>query len=181
MPSSLETSLLLTTRSGRLVIGSTAGSISWEESEVPEAIQADLARYNVVRSPLAGIAILGSASGQLYLYRAGCTVSLPAKVQGKIADIIPLLGYRPGEDETVPLTTVSVMVTILGRKEASIVTVDVAADTLIPTLCMIEPEQPFVITAAGICAGEAGPRIEDRRCGALQENIRQLRSGTFAS
>ncbi len=155
-----DDTLLLTLRSGRLVLGSVT-EISWTEVLAPDSIRADLARYNVIKSPLQGAALLGSGSGNVYLYTARQGIRLLATVQGKIAGIIALPGYDHGQEVDDSSAVASVLVTALGQKEATIITIDVAREDCVLNLCKIEPEEPRVITAAGICSGRLvlGSRI----------------------
>ncbi|PSR87440.1 WD40-repeat-containing domain protein [Coniella lustricola] len=106
-----SSTILATTPAGRIFSGvlqdPARAEVRWDEVRLPSAIQADLRRYQVIRT-LGGnnkvslnsssAAIIGSASGNLYTYRLGGdgddrqsgTFKHIRKMDRKIADIFPL-------------------------------------------------------------------------------------------
>ncbi|KAH8880063.1 WD40 repeat-like protein [Thozetella sp. PMI_491] len=143
-----DDSLLFTTKFGRVLKGSLTGEPTWSEVPIPQRFRADLHSYNIVRSPAEGIAVLGAASGWLYIYEASKGLRELVKLGGKIAEIMPLGAHQPTFGALVGSGFSTFLVTIPGKDEVTIITVDASADVLQPLVCAFEPEQLSLVTAA---------------------------------
>ncbi|KAM7189361.1 hypothetical protein V8F20_010177, partial [Naviculisporaceae sp. PSN 640] len=159
-----EQSFLATTTSGRLFLGSTVkDSINWEIVDISDAIMADLKIYNVVKSPAPGIAVLGNASGKLYLFQqqqtsSSQTIQELTQLPNKVSDIICL------KDPSQKPNTWTIIATVLGQDHALMLTFEPdsrTGDTKLVTSRRIDLTQHFVITSAAFCNGRLilGSRI----------------------
>ncbi|EPE10097.1 wd repeat protein [Ophiostoma piceae UAMH 11346] len=181
--------LLSATSHGRLLLGkfreganglSTLSSIEWTElPDVPELISHSLKDYNVVRSPrggggggiaairgVEGLACLGSASGQLFIYSSasGKVHELDTKLPGKVDEIFFLPSTRK-ESSEVPMGSsiqLELIATTLFRDEAVLlgINIDTATGTVLSSrsertlkLPKKAPTSPtaMTITAASRC------------------------------
>lgn len=148
-----EKSVVATTASGRILTGSLGASgVSWKEVSVPKPIRDDLRKYQIVRSAGSDVTLIGSPSGQLYIY-SNDIIRPVVKLPRKIAEIFAL----PLEDfhglrfcEAVP-GQVPIIVTTMGSPEVRLMLLDPATEALVLHEASIELEKGFIPTAAGIC------------------------------
>lgn len=143
-----EDTLLVTSASGRLFLGSIGDSLEWKEYQVARAIRLDLSSFQVVKSPAPGVAMLGSASGKLYVFTESLGIRELASFSSKITDIIPL-----GRGDGLPKKD-SIVVTVLGQDHAEILHYDGAAGTATKdsrNLRFDENYSHYVLTSASYC------------------------------
>ncbi|KAG6368021.1 hypothetical protein INS49_002221 [Diaporthe citri] len=148
-----EKSVVATTASGRILTGSMdASGVSWKEVSVPKTIRDDLRKYQIVRSAGPDVTLIGSPSGQLYIY--GNDIIRPVvKLPRKIAQIfiLPLEDFRGlGFCEAVP-GQVPIIATTMGSPEVRLVLLDPATEDVVLHEASIELEKGFIPTAAGTC------------------------------
>lgn len=140
-----EDSLLVSTISGRLLVGDLTPSPSWVEVITVEAIQQDLKTYNVVKAVAPGTAIIGSASGHLYVYRAGQELKEIAQLPGKITDVLCIPDPNEGKGR------MRIFVTILGSTQATIFTLNTLETDLNAEQSHLALHLGFVVTSVGVC------------------------------
>lgn len=147
------TSVLATTASGRILAGSlgTTG-VCWKECPVPQSTRDDLRNYQTVRNAGPDTTLIGSPSGQVYIY---CNESIRPviKLPRKVADIfvLPLEDFRRlGLCEAVS-GQVATVVTTMGSSEVRLLLLDPVAEEVVLQETSIELERGFIPTAAGIC------------------------------
>lgn len=145
-------SVVATTSSGRILTGSlNASGVSWKPVSVPKPIQDDLRKYQTVRSAGLGVTLIGSPSGQLYIF--GNDIIRPVvKLPRKIAEIFSLpleafhgLGFRKAVSGQVPI-----VVTTMGSPEVRLILLDPAMEDIVVHETSIQLEKGFIPTAAGI-------------------------------
>lgn len=146
-------SVVATTSSGQILTGSlNASGLSWKPVSVPKPIRDDLRKYQTVRSAGPDVTLIGSPSGQLYVF--GNDIIRPVvKLPRKIAEIfiLPLeafqgLGFRDAVSGQVPI-----IVTVVGSPEVRLMLLDPAKEDIVLNEASIELEKGFIPTAAGIC------------------------------
>ncbi|POS73703.1 hypothetical protein DHEL01_v207904 [Diaporthe helianthi] len=147
------TSVVATTASGRILAGSlgTTG-VTWKESPVPKSIRDDLRNYQTVRNAGPHATLIGSPSGQVYIY-GNNNIRPVTKLPRKVADIfvLPLEGFRRlGLCEAVS-GQVATVVTAMGSSEVRLLLLDPVAEDVVLQEIPIELEKGFIPTAAGIC------------------------------
>lgn len=147
------TSVVATTTSGRILAGSLdASGVSWKESPVPKVIRDDLRKYQTVRSAGPDVTLIGSPSGQLYIY-GNDNIRPVIKLPRKVADIfiLPTESFRGlGFCKTVP-GQVATIVTTMGSSEVRLLLLDPSAEDIVLHQTSIELEKGFITTAAGVC------------------------------
>ncbi|KAK7743608.1 WD repeat-containing protein 6 [Cytospora paraplurivora] len=149
-------SSLATTASGRLFKGSLTGSeMAWTEVPIPQSIRDDLARYQTIRTAGPETALVGSPSGQLYLYHRGELHRL-LKTSRKIADIICLpvesvrqLGFV--NPQQVQSTTIPVVVTTMGSSQVRLLLLEPESVDILTHDSIVELEKGFILTAVACC------------------------------
>ncbi|KAK1755047.1 WD40-repeat-containing domain protein [Echria macrotheca] len=147
--------VLATSARGRIFIGTILQSVGWKEVLVPRAVQTDLTSFHVVKSPLPGIAIIGSASGKIYLYSSSFGVKELAQFSSKVTDLILVGkdGQKPSRGGLFETNTV--MVTILGQNHATMLSFDPATGTLtsngLKTVVFDHNYSHYVLTSAALC------------------------------
>ncbi|KAK3300868.1 WD40-repeat-containing domain protein [Chaetomium fimeti] len=144
----LSDTVMAVTASGRLFLATMGSSLTWEEVAVPETIVTDLKSYNVVKSPARDTAVLGSASGRVYLFRKG-EVREIAILPEKISDIILLNAPKRAASEL----SWSVLVNILGSDHAILLHFDTSTDTTTIDNRRIRLAEHYIVTAAAFCDG----------------------------
>lgn len=98
-----EDHVLVTTVFGRVLLGEIGACIKWTEVNMRE--RDDLRSYSIVRGiPAIGVAFLGSANGNLFIYRAR-EIQEFGKVSSKVADMFTL--YDSGENVALLVTTLA--------------------------------------------------------------------------
>lgn len=151
-------SAIATTSTGRIFSGSLRGSeLSWSEVEMPQAIRNDLRQYQIVRSAGTGIALLGSTSGTIYVYRDGA-VGQVCKLSRKISDIFTV----PGDDlrslefsnGDCSSATIPIIVSTMGSSHVTLVLFSLTASgPVLQQEHIIDFEAGFIPTAVGCCGG----------------------------
>lgn len=151
-----ETTVLATSVSGRLFLGTATESVTWEEIATTEDTRADLSSYNVVKSPARDTAVLGGASGKMYLYRRSHGLTDLAYFPGKITDIICLGGaqgvHQPPDAKTPE--TLAALVTVLGVNCATMLTYNLSTGESHQdprTIQFDDDYQNYAMTAASLC------------------------------
>ncbi|KAK5630621.1 hypothetical protein RRF57_006336 [Xylaria bambusicola] len=89
----LDNKLLITTRSGRLFLGTFNGETGWKELRITDAIRTTIQSYTILRSSRrAATAFVGAPNGELFYYHEASGDSLRSihKAERKIVDIICL-------------------------------------------------------------------------------------------
>lgn len=146
-------SVVATTSSGSILTGSlNASGVCWKEVSIPQAIQDDLRKYQTVRCAGPDVTLIGSPSGQLYIF-GNDTIRKVIKLPRKIAEIfiLPLEGFLGlGLCEASP-GQVPIVVTSMGSPEVRLILLDPASEDLVLHEVSIELEKGFIPTAAGIC------------------------------
>lgn len=151
-------SAIATTSTGRIFSGSLSGSeLSWSEVEMPQVVRNDLRQYQIVRSAGTGIALLGSTSGTIYVYRDG-VVEQVHKLSRKISDIFTVavedlssLGFSDGG---CPSSTIPVIVSTMGSSHVTLLLFSLTASgPVIQQQRTIDFETGFIPTAVGCCGG----------------------------
>lgn len=152
-----EDRLLVSTKSGRTLVGNMGKELSWAEVDVSDAVREDLKSHIISRSPGFGAAFLGSTSGRLYLFREEHGMQEVATFPGKIADLLFLpkpseradtaIAVGPGVENARVFT---ILVTILGSTQGTLLTVAIAEESTsverLP-ICL----DKGVATSAAIC------------------------------
>ncbi|KUI60490.1 Regulator of Ty1 transposition protein 10 [Cytospora mali] len=147
---------LATTASGRLFNGSLTGSeICWTEVPLSQSIREDLAKYQTIKSAGPNTVLLGSPSGQLYLYHWN-KVQTILKMSRKIADIFCLpvesiseLGFV--DPQQVQSTTVPAIVTTMGSSQVRLLLLEPDSVDMVTYDSVVELEKGFIVTAVGCC------------------------------
>lgn len=142
-----DNQILTTTLSGKILVCSLQGdSLQWSEIEVENAIREDLASWQVVRSIGSGNALVGSISGSVYIYDDTKALRKIAQVGGKVSEIFSLTGLRGGTGSKL-----SVLVTVLGRPKATIMSFKRGEGDRSLSETYIELDRAFIVTAAAFC------------------------------
>ncbi|KAJ4408909.1 WD repeat-containing protein 6 [Gnomoniopsis sp. IMI 355080] len=152
-------SAIATTSTGRIFSGLLlrGSELSWSEVGMPQGIRNDLRQYQIVRSAGTGIALLGSTSGSVYLYRDGA-VEQVCKLPRKISDIftVPVndlasLGLGAGGR---PSSLLPIIVSTMGSSQVTFLVLNLTASgSVIQQEHPIELEAGFIPTAIGCCGG----------------------------
>ena len=142
----LSDTAMVVTASGRLFLATMGSPLVWEEVAVPEAIVADLKPYNVVKSPARDMAVIGSASGKVYLFRQGGVCEI-ASLPEKISDII-LLDTPNRATNELPW---SVLINILGSDHAILLHFDPSTNTSTIDSRKVRLAEHYIVTAATFC------------------------------
>ncbi|KAI8260472.1 hypothetical protein K4K56_006447 [Colletotrichum sp. SAR 10_98] len=131
--------LLATSTTGRLLVGSFGTELTWEEMGTDGTTLSALRACTSLKSPMEGLALLGTANKKIFLFRGGQIREI-GTVPGKIADIFCLGGSESGKLEF--------LVTILGGEEAmQILTLDLETSA-ITSMVPVDLDNRFVFTAA---------------------------------
>ncbi|KAF9869609.1 WD repeat protein [Colletotrichum karsti] len=132
--------LLATSTAGRLLLGSFKGEeLTWKEIGTEAETTASLRACTSLKSPVDGVALLGTANKKIFIYRGG-EIREVGTVPGKVADIFCL--DSPDEKK------LEFLVTILGGEEAmQMLTLDLESCT-ITSMVPLDLDNRFVFTAA---------------------------------
>ncbi|KAI0857469.1 WD40 repeat-like protein [Xylaria cubensis] len=145
--------LLITTRSGRLFLGSFDGEAEWKELAITDAIRKTIQSYTILRSSRrAATAFIGAPNGELFYYNEASGDSLQSfhKAERKITEIICLSDTSPtspharSADEYIEL-----LVTVFGSTKAELLRLD-QNRTLIQRTEVVVPDE-FIVTSAAWC------------------------------
>ncbi|RKU44622.1 hypothetical protein DL546_006990 [Coniochaeta pulveracea] len=141
-----EDLLLVTTSTGRLLLADLTKSLneegSWTEIEMSPETRDDLKVYNIAKRLAPGVAILGSASGRVYLLRQSKELEELKKFPGKITDILPIEG-----SSTCPERPLRVLITVLGNTEAALITLDIRLLTVASSQRPVALHPGFITTS----------------------------------
>ncbi|KAK2596992.1 hypothetical protein N8I77_012867 [Diaporthe amygdali] len=146
-------SIIATTASGRILAGSLdASGVSWKEVSVPKPIRDDLQKYQIVRSAGPDVTLIGSPSGQLYIYGQGVTRPV-VKLPRKIADVflLPLEAFRGLQLCEAESGQLPIIVTTMGSPEVRLMLLDPTTEGIVIHEALIKLDKGFIPTAAGIC------------------------------
>lgn len=153
-----DSAIIATTTAGRVFSGSLRGhDVSWSELRLSKPHQDDLRQYQIVRSVGASTALLGSASGNLYMCHGESVRHIYRAPPGKIADIFPLplesLRGLDMQQSDCSSSTAPVIVSTMGSSQVRLLALDTSSEETIQREHVIELEKGFMVTAAGCCQG----------------------------
>ncbi|TID07180.1 Regulator of Ty1 transposition protein 10 [Colletotrichum higginsianum] len=138
--------LLATSTTGRLLLGTFGAELTWSEVGTDAATLQSLRACTSLKSPARGVALLGTASRKVFLYKDS-TIRQVGTVPGKIADIF-CLSRGSGDMDELP-STLEFLVTMLGGEEAmQILTLDLKTTEITSMVPVPELDNRFVVTAA---------------------------------
>ncbi|KAK8132769.1 hypothetical protein PG999_000942 [Apiospora kogelbergensis] len=156
-----ESCLLAITNSGRLFRGIFNPEISWEEVAIVPEVRESLRSYTVITSSIiAGVALIGTSSGTVYLYRDHSVPVIEpiAKVSGKVEGLFDLsrktnYAHRSSlasetESPGGLLESSSFLVTAFGSPVAVLLSVDITTNHSQVTRVDLALEQGFAVTTA---------------------------------
>ncbi|KAK7962373.1 Regulator of Ty1 transposition protein 10 [Apiospora aurea] len=160
-----ESCLLAITNSGRLFRGIFKPEISWGEVSVVPEVRESLHSYTVIASSgNTGIALIGTSSGTVYLYRdyAIPVIEPIAQVRGKVEGLFDLSKKtKYAQLSTLPtdtkssigvLESPSFLVTAFGSPVAILLAMDSSStDNAQVTKKELALERGFAVTTAAIC------------------------------
>ncbi|KAI1366230.1 WD40-repeat-containing domain protein [Xylaria arbuscula] len=152
--------LLITTRSGRLFLGTFNGETKWRELALSDTIRKTIQSYTILRSSRrAATAFIGAPNGELFYYNEASGDSLQSihKAERKIVDIICL------SDTSVPSSEehrhskadsyeyIEILVLVFGSSRAELLRLD-------PTHNLVQRREGqvpdgFIVTTAAWCHG----------------------------
>lgn len=153
-----ENTLLATTSSGRLLHGTVGEDLTWKNVHLSDTVLADLKSYYVVKSPVQGVAILGSSSGKVYLFREdGHEIKELHTFPGKISDILLIEGSQETLHKDQP-DAWTVIITVLGLDHALLMSFDPTTSSVTIDRRKIylssDDVSPFIATAAAFCGSK---------------------------
>ncbi|GJC84966.1 regulator of Ty1 transposition protein 10 [Colletotrichum liriopes] len=133
--------LLATSTTGRLLVGTFGAELTWSEVGTDAETLQSLRACTSLKSPAPGVALLGTASKTVFLYKDSVIQQI-GTVPGKIADIFCL-------DDASGASKLQFLVTMLGGEEAmQILTLDLSTSTITSMVPIPELDSRFVVTAA---------------------------------
>ncbi|GAW11638.1 hypothetical protein ANO14919_009850 [Xylariales sp. No.14919] len=149
--------LLVTTRSGRLFLGSFDGKAEWKELTIPNEVRTTIQSYTILRSSRrASMALIGAPNGELFYYYGASGDSLwPIhKAERKITEIIclsdtwaPCHTGRHSDGESDGCT--EFLVTVFGSTKGELLRLD-QNRTLVRRTEVKTPDG-FIVTTAAWC------------------------------
>ncbi|GKT43105.1 regulator of V-ATPase in vacuolar membrane protein 1 [Colletotrichum spaethianum] len=133
--------LLATSTTGRLLVGTFGAELTWSEVGTDAETLQSLRACTSLKSPAPGVALLGTASKRVFLYKDSAIQQI-GTVPGKIADIFCL-------SDASGASKLEFLVTMLGGEEAmQILTLDLETLTITSMVPVPELDSRFVVTAA---------------------------------
>ncbi|KAK0734410.1 hypothetical protein B0T26DRAFT_688364 [Lasiosphaeria miniovina] len=147
-----DNTVLATTTAGRLLLGTVGETLAWEEVTLPPAIRSDLNSFSLVKSPALDIAVIGSASGSVYLLQPLHEIKELAKLPGKISDMVCVQFSDSASDRQAK--TWAVVVTVLGVDHATMLTFNASAGDSLVDSRQITLREHYIVTAASFCGGK---------------------------
>ncbi|KAI1195013.1 WD40-repeat-containing domain protein [Nemania serpens] len=150
--------LLITTRSGRLFLGSFSIKTEWKELPIPDAIRTTIQSYTILRSSRkSSTAFIGAPNGELFCYQEAGGGSLRSihKAARKITEIICLSDNSVQSPHTHSVSDggsggyIELLVTVYGSVQAEILSLD-QNHNLIRRIEVTVPDG-FVVTTAAWC------------------------------
>ncbi|EEY21240.1 conserved hypothetical protein [Verticillium alfalfae VaMs.102] len=139
---SQDTLLAASTR-GRILLGTFAADLAWEEVSYEGQHGRDLAYCTTIRSPAPGVAILGTATKKLFLYKDS-TVKEITVMNGKVSDIFVVKSLSDDSPSVVEL----LIMMIGGPDVMQLLTVDLSSVTVTSSLSVPGQQAGYVATAA---------------------------------
>lgn len=147
--------LLITTRSGRLFLGTFNGETRWRELAIPDTVRRTVQSYTILRSSRrAATAFIGAPNGELFYYHEASGDSLKSihKAERKIVDIICLSDSRvpsprPCHSEEECHEYIEILVMVYGSSTAELLRLD-QSYTLVQRSEVQIPDGAIVTTAA---------------------------------
>ncbi|KAK8064932.1 WD domain-containing protein [Apiospora phragmitis] len=159
-----ESCLLAITNSGRLFRGVFKPEISWDEVSVVPGVRGSLRSYTVIAgSSSTGIALIGTSSGTVYLYRDHSVPVIEpiAQVSGKVEGLFDLARKTKyaqtsspsngNKSSVVSSESPSFLATVFGSPVAVLLNVDSSTDNAQVTKTELALEKGFAVTTAAIC------------------------------
>ncbi|TRX94175.1 hypothetical protein FHL15_004943 [Xylaria flabelliformis] len=148
--------LLITTRSGRLFLGSFDGITEWKELAITDAIRKTIQSYTILRSSRrAATAFIGAPNGELFYYNEASGDSLRSfhKAERKITEIICLSDTLAMSPQTRPNegidSYIELLVTVFGSSKAELLRLDQDRTLIQRTVIVVTDE--FIVTSAAWC------------------------------
>ncbi|KAI1735914.1 WD40-repeat-containing domain protein [Xylaria scruposa] len=150
--------LLITTRSGRLFLGSFDSKTEWQELAITDAIRKTIQSYTILRSSRrAATAFIGAPNGELFYYNETSGHSLQSfhKAERKITEIICLSDTLATSPHAPPDCVgeldshIELLVTVFGSTKAELLRLD-QNRTLIRRIEVVVPDT-FITTSAAWC------------------------------
>ncbi|KAG7109268.1 Regulator of Ty1 transposition protein 10 like [Verticillium longisporum] len=138
-----QNTLLAASTRGRILLGTFGADLSWEEISYEGQHGRDLAFCTTIRSPAPGVAILGTATKKLFLYKDS-TVKEITVMNGKVSDIFVV---KPLSDDS-PLVAELLVMMIGGPDVMQLLTVDISSVTVTSSLSVPGQQASYVATAA---------------------------------
>ncbi|KAK2043038.1 WD domain-containing protein, partial [Colletotrichum somersetense] len=136
-----RTALLATSTTGRLLVGTFGAELTWSEVGTDAETLQVLRACTSVKSPAPGVALLGTSSKKVFLYKDS-VIRQVGTVPGKVADIFCLGG-------AMGTSKLDFLVTMLGGEEApQMLTLDLETSAVISMVPIPELDSRFVVTAA---------------------------------
>ncbi|KAI0549680.1 WD40-repeat-containing domain protein [Xylaria curta] len=143
--------LLITTRSGRLFLGSFDDKTEWQELAITDTIRKTIQSYTILRSSRrAATAFIGAPNGELFYYNeiSGDSLQSFHKAERKITEIICLSDTY--SDSARELNNhIELLVTVFGSTKAELLRLD-QNRTLIQRTEVVVPDG-FIVTSAAWC------------------------------
>ncbi|KAI1827804.1 WD40-repeat-containing domain protein [Xylaria intraflava] len=153
-----DSTLLITTRSGRLFLGSFGSKIEWEELVISDAIRTAIQSYTILRSSRrASTSFIGAPNGELFYYHKASGDSLRSihKAERKIIEIICLSDNQDSsshmghDSDGLYDGHIEILVMVFGSRKAELLRIDRAPSVTQRTEVTVPPE--FIVTAAAWC------------------------------
>ncbi|CRK36925.1 hypothetical protein BN1708_007253 [Verticillium longisporum] len=138
-----QNTLLAASTRGRILLGTFGADLSWEEISYEGQHGRDLAFCTTIRTPAPGVAILGTATKKLFLYKDS-TVKEITVMNGKVSDIFVV---KPLSDDS-PLVAELLVMMIGGPDVMQLLTVDISSVTVTSSLSVPGQQASYVATAA---------------------------------
>ncbi|KAI0410178.1 WD40-repeat-containing domain protein [Xylaria palmicola] len=151
--------LLVTTRSGRVFVGSFGSKTQWKELTIPEEIKKTIQSYTIIRSSRrASTAFIGAPNGELFYYHEGSGDSLQPfyKAERKITDIICLSDILPsaprkgGNSAGEHVGCIEILITVFGSAKAELLRLGEKDRTILERTEITVPAD-FIVTTAAWC------------------------------
>ncbi|KAL2270218.1 hypothetical protein VTJ83DRAFT_2402 [Remersonia thermophila] len=171
----LSDTVLAVTASGRLFLATMGEPLAWEEVALPDAVVADLGPYNVIKSPARDTAVLGSASGKIYLFRRGHGMREVADLEAKVSDIV-LLDAAAAAAAATHEGPWTVLANILGLDHAVLLNFDPSTGSCTTDPCKVRLPEQYIVTAAAFIGSTL---ILGSRTGSLTAYSRDPATGDF--
>ncbi|KAI2638603.1 WD40-repeat-containing domain protein [Xylaria nigripes] len=154
-----ENKLLITTRSGRIFIGSFGSKTEWSELSIPDTVRTTIQSYTILRgSTKVSTAFIGATNGELFLFyydeANGGSLRSIHKAERKIVEIICLsdtrdTSSRTSHDHDRPDEYIEILVMVFGSRRAELLRLD--QNRSIVKRIEVKLPVDFIVTSAGWC------------------------------